>query len=73
MLVLGLQDLLLGLHQRLTLLALGALVGLIDDALGLLLGGADLLLGRLLAPLDAQRDTHRHTDHDTNDRCDDIG
>ena len=72
-LVAGLQDLLLGLHQRLTLLALGALVGLIDDALGLLLGGANLLLGRLLAPLDAYGNPHRHTDHDTNDRCDDIG
>ena len=61
--VAGLQDLLLGLHQRLPLFALRALVGLVDDALGLLLGRADLLLGRLLPPLDSNRDADGQADY----------
>ena len=73
MLVLGLQDLLLGLHHGLALFALGAFIGLINDAGSLLLGGADLLLGGLLPTLNAYRDTYRQTDHDTDDRSDDIG
>ena len=47
----GLEDLLLGLHGGLPLLALGGLDGVVDDPAGLLLGGADLPLGGGLAPL----------------------
>ena len=45
-LVAGLENLLLGLHQRLSLLTLGALDGLVDDALGLLLRTVDLFFPR---------------------------
>ena len=62
-LIAGLENLLLGLHQRLPLLALGALDGLVDDPLGLLLGAVDLLLRGTLAELDAGQDAYDQCDH----------
>ena len=53
-LVAGLQDFLLGLHQCLALLALGAFDGLVDDAFCLFLGAADLLFGNVLPVLVTQ-------------------
>ena len=63
MLVLGLQDLLLGLHQRLPLLTLGALDGLVDDALGLLLRTVDLFFRGALADLNADGNAYDECDH----------
>ena len=68
-LVAGLEDLLLGLHQRLPLLALGALDGLVDDALGLLLRAGDLLLRHASAVLDAEHKKHHSRDHERDDGC----
>ena len=72
-LVAGLEDLLLCFHHGLALFALGAFIRLVDDALGLVLCRTDLPLGRFLPLLDANRDPHRQTDHDTDDRSDKIG
>ena len=62
----GLQDLLLGLYQRLALLALGGLDGVVNDALGLFLRAGDLLFGDPLAVLHAHREPDGEKDHGAN-------
>ena len=57
-------DLLLGLHERLALLALGALDGVVDDALGLFLRAGDFRLGDFFTISNAQ-------DEPDHERCDD--
>src|SRR5699024_11637093 len=62
------------LHGGLTLLALCALDGLVDDTTGLLLRRADLTLGHGLAPVIAHSDanasandqSHQHRNHNNN-------
>lgn len=62
-LVAGLENLLLGLHQRLPLLTLGALDGLVDDALGLLLRTVDLFFRGAFADLNADGNAYDECDH----------
>ena len=56
-LVAGLQDLLLGLHQRFPLLALGALISVVDNAGGLFFRRADFTLRGGLSPLVSKQPT----------------
>ena len=53
----------LGLQQHFTLLAFGALDGIIEDALGLLFRRTDLFFGNLLAVCHANKEENNTTQH----------
>ena len=65
--VLGLQDLLLGLQQGFPLLALGTLIGIVDDLLRLVFGGVQIFVGLLPLPQNAEHIDQYRPDNQTDD------
>ena len=66
------QDLFLGLQQRLFLLGLGALDGLVDDALSLFFRAGDFLLRNFLPVVNTEGESNAQADHQRDGANDDL-